>query len=159
LFPPPPTPPEPQDELPDPEGAPRRAIGLRWSPLSICETAPPDENEPADAVVRRCFEPRSLIRPQIAISSAGTPMQRKTPPTIRPPSWPPWLDLTASSVSEEIKEVAPVAVKNRPHASTPQLMELLSERLPLAHGGSPRQAKIPAPIRPPKMLAVSSRMS
>ncbi len=69
-------------------------------------------------------------------------------------SWICWL------VSDAISEVAPVAAKKSPQAKTPKLklLALLIGRS-LSQGGSPRKAKIPAPIRPPKIPAISSRMS
>ncbi len=87
-------------------------------------------------------------------------MTRNVAPTMIPPSSPPLESWIASFVSEAISEVAPVAVKKRPQAKTPKLKLPKRLRLPdRAQGGSPRRAKIAAPIRPPKIPTISSRMS
>jgi hypothetical protein len=63
-------------------------------------------------------------------------------------------------VRDAIREVAPVAVKKAPQAKIPKLKPANRPPRPSRfQGGSPRKAKIAAPISPAKMLAVSSRMS
>jgi hypothetical protein len=109
----------------------------------------------------RSSRPRGLLSsPATAIRRAGTPITRKVPPTMMPPSLPPLESWIAWLVSEAISEVAPVAVKKSPQAKTPKLK--LPNRPPRpsrSQGGSPRKAKIAAPISPAKIPAISRRMS
>ena len=126
---------------------------------------PPPPNPPIPAVAvetagRSSRLPRPLPRRQSESSKAGTPISRNVAPTIRPPSSPPFESRIAWLVSDATSEVAPVAAKKRPQAKRPKLKSLaLFSGLSLSHGGSPRIAKIPAPISPPMIPAIKRRMS
>src|SRR5829696_2833389 len=135
------------------------------SPALIRAITPPPPRPPIPAFAVAVAGPssrlpRPLRRRHSESSRAGTPISRKVPPTITPPSWPPLESWIAWSVRDTISDVAPVAAKKSPHANSPKLKSLpLLSGLSLSHGGSPRNAKIPAPIKPPKIPATSSRMS